>query len=307
MEEFHDDEVKMAELIALREELYRAKDKAMQSWLDSKPLIDELEKLQTDLSNAKNRISMLNMVISELESQLDATKSEIKVKTDEEAKLKKMIDETNESHRELQLFDLNTDVERKARSKMKQILRMRRQTLRTFLLTLQAIKMETEAFEASMGEAIGWMKSSEMENSVVRIGQREFYVLKRRAKEEEALLEWRVSVSAEQKLAAEETRNFALSRLKEIRRSKEEMVINEKLINSEEVEDEQGNCSSVREEDVKRRNGLPKARAEEIAKYNGRNANKKTRRGVKMNKKNKLSFISRIRIFLIRSFNRFFR
>lgn len=35
----------MDELARTREELKKAKDSAMQSWLDSKPLLDELEKV----------------------------------------------------------------------------------------------------------------------------------------------------------------------------------------------------------------------------------------------------------------------
>ncbi|KAJ9168519.1 hypothetical protein P3X46_020031, partial [Hevea brasiliensis] len=89
--------------------------------------------------------------------------------------------------------------------------------------------------------------------------QEKYHALTRRAKEEITLAEWRVFVSMEQKLAAEESRNFALSRLKEPRRKKSNRE--EKIINEEEVEEQQSPIEVMN-------NGIafPKAGAKAITK-----------------------------------------
>ncbi|KAF2295183.1 hypothetical protein GH714_031955 [Hevea brasiliensis] len=264
-EQPRDTETKMAELIDIKEELHRAKDNAMQSWLDSKPLIDELEKLQANLASARNRTSMSNIVISELKSQLEAISIEIRTKMEEET---------------------NPEDER--------------QSLRTLQLTLQAISLESDAFGASAVEALAHVKSSETDNTIVRISQEEYHALTRKAKEETALAEWRVSVSMEQKLAAEESRNFALSRLKELRRKKRNKE--EKIINEEEVEEQQSPVKVMN-------SGIdfPKARAQAIGKSKQRKPQQQRRKSVMKSKKKKLSIFNRIRSFLVRSIARLFR
>ncbi|EEF40001.1 conserved hypothetical protein [Ricinus communis] len=255
-----------AELIEIREELYRAKDSAMQSWLDSKPLIDELEKLQAGLASSKNRTSMSNIVISELESQLEAISIEVRTKVEDETKAKEMINELSqaleEKYKESEAIKLDADEERRARSKLKQVLRIRTQTLRTLQLTLQAIRIESEAFGASAVDAVGHIKGSRTDYTVVRVGQGEYYALESRAKEKTALAEWRVSVSMEQKLAAEESRNFALSRLKELKRSTSK---EEKIYGIKHVEEQQS--SEIQENS---RMASPKARKKAITNKSNR-------------------------------------
>ncbi|KAF2295196.1 hypothetical protein GH714_032018 [Hevea brasiliensis] len=302
-EQPRDTETKMAELIDIKEELHRAKDNAMQSWLDSKPLIDELEKLQANLASARNRTSMSNIVISELKSQLEAISIEIRTKMEEETKSKKMINEITQDleqkHEESELIKKDADEEHRTRSKLKQVLRMRRQSLRTLQLTLQAISLESDAFGASAVEALAHVKSSETDNTIVRISQEEYHALTRKAKEETALAEWRVSVSMEQKLAAEESRNFALSRLKELRRKKRNKE--EKIIN-EEVEEQQSPVKVMN-------SGIdfPKARAQAIGKSKQRKPQQQRRKSVMKSKKKKLSIFNRIQSFLVRSIARLFR
>ncbi|RVW57174.1 Patatin-like protein 2 [Vitis vinifera] len=216
----HELEAKRAELTRTKEELERSKDRATQSWLDSKPLIDELEKLKSGLESAKNRSSMSNIVISDLQSQFDSVNMSIKLRKKEEVKAKMKTTEIylalDQTREEMESLKLETDEERRARSKLKQVLRLKRQRLRTLQLTLRAIRIETEAFGASAAEALHHIKRSEMDDTKIQLIHEEYQALTRRAKEEKSLADWRVSVSMEQKLVAEARRNSASRRLKEL-------------------------------------------------------------------------------------------
>lgn len=77
-------EAKIAELIKTKEELKKAKEVATQSWLDSRPLIDKLERSKSRLSNCQSRFSASNKFISELESELKRANESIKSKKAEE-------------------------------------------------------------------------------------------------------------------------------------------------------------------------------------------------------------------------------
>ena len=99
----------------------------------------------------------------------------------------------------------------KARSKLKQTLRLRRQTLRALQLTLRAVRKEPEAIGASAAEALRYIDHPEPDNSPVQLTQEDYYALKRKTKEETSL---RVSVAMEQKVTKEAGRNLALTRIK---------------------------------------------------------------------------------------------
>ncbi|KAJ4847041.1 hypothetical protein Tsubulata_017071 [Turnera subulata] len=277
---------KIEELNKTKEELKRAKDKATQSWLDSRPMIDELEKRQSDLAGAKNQTSMSNVVIMELESQLQVTNNGIKTKIEEELETTKMTHEitreTDQLREELETILKETEEERKERSRLKQVLKMRRQTLRTLQMTLRAIRIESEACAASEAEAQGHIILAETESSSVRLTQEEYHALKKRAKEEKSLAEWRISVSIEQKLAAEASRNIASSKLKEMKRGNrsrrkktEEGLVMEDANTFKEAEEERQDRRVRGEEQVNRRvTASPKARAKAIANPNRRKPQK---------------------------------
>lgn len=211
-------EEKMAELERTREELKGAKESAMQSWLDSRPLIDELETLKSELTAAKDRSSMSSAVLSELESQLQTTNRCIRSKKEEELKANENINKIShaleQTREELEQQKLETDEERSAIMKLKQIQRLRKLTLRTLQLTVRAARIESEAFEASTAYILSYVNNPEMGNANVQLTYAEYHALKQRAKEETSLADWRISVSVEQRLAAEASRNLALSRLK---------------------------------------------------------------------------------------------
>jgi len=320
-EECHGDIIlgKMEELTKMKEELQKAKDEAMQSWLDSRPLIDELEKLQSGLASAKNRASMSNIVISELESQLEATNADTRSKMEEEIKVANMTNEITQAmdhlREEFKRIKLETDEERRQRSKLKQVLRLRRQTLRKLQLTLRAVQIESEAFGESAAAALGHIKSWESENSTVQLSQEEYLSLKRRAKERTSLSDWRISVSTEQKLAAEESRKLASRRWKEIlseknmswRRRMEDGKTREDGCTIKEEEEEDSRSKKVKRSG----NAFPKARPKAISKSNSTTPPQKMRgsarkRNKKLQKKKKLSILQQVRRFLVRSMRKLF-
>ncbi|XP_050205806.1 synaptonemal complex protein ZIP1-like [Mercurialis annua] len=290
------------ELIQIREELYKAKETATQSWLDSKPLIDELERLQADLANAKNRISMYNIIIPELELQLHATNVEIKLELEKESKSKEIIDQLNRAvedvFKETEAIKQDSDEERRQKTKLKQILRVKKQNLRTLQLTLRAVRIESEALKESEADIIEQIKNSETDDSVIRISQGDYYALKRKAKDETALAEWRISASSNEKFAAVESKNFALSRLKEIKRK----TIKDQENTNEDVEEQK------QSPEVPANGGIdffPKARAKAFAsKSNLKKVQRRT--ASKSRKKKKRSIFNLISNFF-ESIARFFR
>ncbi|KAI3512573.1 hypothetical protein L1887_19889 [Cichorium endivia] len=214
---------KIEELHKTKEELKQAKDEAMQSWLDSRPIIDELERLQLELVKAKEE-SENNKLVTKLESELMAINMEIRVKKEEELKSRTEINEmtqVSESVRaDMEKIKLEINEGRRERSKLKMVIKMKRQSLRTVNLTLRAVRLEVEAYsvaaEAAL-EQIGRGKVSDdttTDDAVTTdLTQEEYFALMRRAKEETSLADWRVVVATEQRLAAEESRDLVLKRL----------------------------------------------------------------------------------------------
>ncbi|RHN42232.1 putative WEB family protein [Medicago truncatula] len=217
-------EAAKAELDEAKKELNRAKENAMQSWLDSKPLIDELEKQKTNLANAQQNSNTPEIAIVELESQLEITEKSIKSKREDHVKTENMIYEINHALdqmcNDMERLKHNIKKEKQTRAKLKQTLHLRRRTVQTLQLTLQAVLLELDAVEVSTAKAFQLINHSENNTSDVQLSHRDYYALKRRAEERKSQANWRVSVSMEQKLAAEATREFALSRLNHFYSSK---------------------------------------------------------------------------------------
>ncbi|KAM0057913.1 putative WEB family protein [Helianthus debilis subsp. tardiflorus] len=271
---------KIEELHRTKEELKQAKDEAMQSWLDSRPLIDELEKLQAELANAK--LQSENTIITKLESELMGINISIRVKKEEDLKARTEINEmtrVSESLREeMERNKLEITEGKRARSKIKMEIKMRRQTLRTLKLTLRAVRLETEAYRASAEAALEQITRSQASNhgSTVELTQEDYFALTRRAKEEESLADWRVVVATEQRLAAEESRDLALKRLSE-------STVNDGLMknkNEEEMSEKEVASSMFRAQTP-----FPKARAKLIA-HGG-----STRETDRMHKKKRSIFV----------------
>ncbi|KAK8517554.1 hypothetical protein V6N13_127723 [Hibiscus sabdariffa] len=267
-------EAKIAELRKTKEQLKRAKDDATDSWLDSKPLIDELERLKSELIITQNQNSVSNNMISELESKLETIVKDIRAKREEELRAVKTVNEMNrvleQTRKELEQLKADKDDEHRTRSKLKNTLRLRRQTLRTLQFTLRAVRIESEAFRESATKAIQYIDHPESDHSPVELTQEDYYALKRRAKEETSLATWRVSVAMEQRATAEAAQISALKRLKETRPDKKSQRINGngKMVEVDETEQEEAGDQDLTKLDVdevpNKDFELPKARAKEI-------------------------------------------
>lgn len=305
---------KMEELQKTKEELKQAKDEAMQSWLDSRPLLDELEKLQTNLASAKNRCSSTS--ISELESQLKAIHKSMRAKKEEEVRVRTMINEMTRAsekiREEMEQVKLETEEERQVRSKLKQVLRLRRQTLRTLKLTLRATRLESEAYSASAAAALHQINShAQIDSNPVQLTQEDYYALTRRAKEEASLAEWRVAVSIEQRLVAEESRDVALGRLKEpnLHDRSSKRKIDEEIIQDRIMRETEGGSRRTR---ARAQTPFPKARAKlmsedghnNVRQPSGKSKSNTNRRPVNKNKK---SIFVQIRAFLVQKIAILFR
>jgi hypothetical protein len=212
-------EAAKAELDETKKEINRAKEYAIQSWLDSKPVIDELEKQKENLANAQQNLNSNppKTTTAELESQLEISDKSMKSKRDEHLKTENMIYEINHAldqmRNDMERLKLNIKKGKQTRAKLKQKLHLKRRTIQTLQLTLQAVLLESDAVEQSKAEAFQQINHSENNTIDVQLNHKDYYALTRRAEERISQANWRVSISMEQKLAAEATRESALSRL----------------------------------------------------------------------------------------------
>lgn len=304
-------EIKLAELSKTKEELKKAKDDATQSWLDSRPHIDELEKLQTELADEKERATKSSTVISELESQLEDTRLGIRSRKEDEVKVRGTIDQINLSldklREEMEQLKMETDEERRARSKMKQVLRSRKQTFQTLQLTLRAARIESEALGASSAKSFHYISCAEKYNDTIQLTMDEYNALKTKAKEETSLADWRVSLAVEQRLLAEKNRELARTRLQAQHmdsRSRNNKIENGIYKNKNVVREEHDATIDVGDQVVSRQNTFPRARAKLMAKSKPHpqqiKRSKSNNERTKTMKERKPSIFVQIRTFLAR-------
>lgn len=310
--------VKVAELIMAQQQLKKAKDSTVQSWLDSKPLIDELERLKSSLKSAESRCKKSDIVVWELQTQLEAINSNIRSKKEEELRATGMINERNQAidqiREELEKIKRDADRERQSRIKLKQTLKMRRQNLRSLQLTLRAVRMETKAYSASAAEALRYLKYLETENTTIQLTREDYQALTKKAEDENSLAARRISVSMEQKLAAEESRDMALARLKDLQSGKR--LRSREFKNGKEVGGREEEVSSIRievkEQDTETRKVTPKAPPRSMAQSSQVKPRPQMRRSKTTKNKKKLakknpSFLRKIRQCLVRNIKKIFR
>lgn len=253
---------RIAELTRTKGEIKKARDGATQSWLDSRPLLDELEKLQATVESARSRASVSSVLVSELQSKLESTEASIQAKKRDELEATK---EVNELTLELDRTRGRTDAlkqeideGRRVRQKLKQVLRVTRQRLRALQLGLRAVRIEAEAAGESEAEAARLMNCAQQESGVASLSGKEYWELVWRAEEEESLAEWRVAASMEQKQAAEGSRDLALARLRE---AKGESRSSRRVKEEEKIEEEGDSRDGVEGKASARVSVFPKARA----------------------------------------------
>lgn len=213
---------KIAELNKIKEDLKQAQEVTIDSWSDCRHLIHLLKKLEADIEIAKKQSAMSSTVISELESQLEATKLSTKSKREEELIVIKMINEINddleETQEEIEEIILESDEKRRERAELKQMLTIRRQTLEALQLTHRALRLEVESFGASAAEALQNISKSEKDSTTVQLALEDLDVITREAVENTSVQEWRVSASIEQRFASQERRDLLFRRFEELHR-----------------------------------------------------------------------------------------
>lgn len=214
--------VKLAELNKKKEDLKKAKEDAIDSWSDCRHLIHVLKKLEMDVEIAKKGSGMSSTVVSELESQLGATKLSIKSKREEELNVTKKINEINddleETQEEMEEILLESDEKRRERAELKQMLKIRMQTLDALQLSHRALRLELECLGASASEALQNIAKSEKESTTVQLSLEDLDAITRAADENTFLQEWCVSASTEQRFATQERRDLFFKRFQELRR-----------------------------------------------------------------------------------------
>ncbi|MED6210664.1 hypothetical protein PIB30_066325 [Stylosanthes scabra] len=207
-----------AELAKAKEELIIAKESAIQSWLDSKPLIDELEKQKSNLAEAQQASKASKTAISELESQLQTTTNCIKSKREEHLKEESMIQEIklalNRIRHEIENAKVGITKIKQEREKLRRIVYLRKQRIKTLRLASRAVTLELEALEESKASVVQQqVYHSVNRTDVIIVTREEYNTLKRIAKRKYSKANSLAAVSGEQMRAAEASHEVALSRL----------------------------------------------------------------------------------------------
>nr|KYP62600.1 hypothetical protein KK1_017141 [Cajanus cajan] len=295
-------EAAKAELAKVKEEINRARESSMQSWLDSEPLIDELEKKKSNLANAQQSSNASNS-IAELESLLEIIHKNIKDKRDNQLETESMINriqqDLDQTRSDMERLELEKTKEKQTLAKLRQTLHLRKLTGQTLQLTLQAVLLESDAVEESSAKALQQIKLSENYRDAVQLTHEKYHVLTRRAREKISQANSRVSVSMEQKLAAEATRELALSRLNKIY-SSDSWSMNKRNIMGQRYTDRNASSQdTIVEEEVaaKIKSASPKSSAEESLPKSKRGKLQQSRKsGTNMKaKKEKSSILHKMR------------
>ncbi|KAL8117590.1 hypothetical protein AgCh_015464 [Apium graveolens] len=195
---------KKMEIRNTKEDLKQAKEDALAWWLGSRPLFDEIAEYQSARSN---------IVASGLKLQLEATKARIKSKQEEELKattsIKELYDKLDNTREYIEQLKMKIYEIFRKKSELKQVVLMRKQTLGALQLTHRALLFETEASRASAAQAHQHILRSQNDDTTIQLTVEEYNALRRAANEEISLNDWRVLVSTEQRLAAQDSRDMA--------------------------------------------------------------------------------------------------
>ena len=306
--------IKKAELIEIKEELKKAKDSATQSWLDSRPLIDELEQLKSGLARAEKRHATSTTLISDLQLELEKINTTIKSKMEEEVNATRMVNEINMSldqlREEMEGPTRYTDRKRQSKLKLQQVLRLRRKRLLSFQLALAAARKEAEAYGASAVDAARYIDkfnnwdlmlmegSATYGTNTVQLSHEEYQALRKGAEERDSIATWRVSVAEEERLAAKGSRDLALTKLKEVKAGRltpRERKVNNVNIEKMAEEEDHGRQEQYHGDDIP-----PKTAKEDQKPVRSRRTKTKDKKK-KFVPKKRISLFGQIKLCLVRN------
>ncbi|CAD6223042.1 unnamed protein product [Miscanthus lutarioriparius] len=218
----------LKELSGTREEVERAREAAVQAWLASMPLGEELERLRANLAAAKNRLAATAAEIPLLKSQIESTNGAIATRQ-EAAVRKKAAAEDLRRHvdgarAELRRLRAEVAASRGAKDALEQRVLVRRQAARALQLAERAIAAEAHALawsEAAASELAARARvdgdgdgdEEDPHYDVVAMPARKLEELRRLVEAEERKAEARVEESEAARRAVKARRAAAMARL----------------------------------------------------------------------------------------------
>ncbi|CAL5085658.1 unnamed protein product [Urochloa decumbens] len=128
----------LKELSGTREEVERAREAAVQAWLASMPLAEELERLRAELAAAKSRLAATAAEIPPLKSLVESTNAAVAERQTEAAKKQAATEE-------LRRLRAEAAAARGAKDSLEHRVLIRRQAARALELAERAVAAETHA------------------------------------------------------------------------------------------------------------------------------------------------------------------
>lgn len=221
----------LKELSGTRDEVDRAREAAVQAWLASMPLGEELEMLRTELAAAKNRLAATTAEIPPLKSFIKSTDSAIIAKQEEEGEKQAAVEElrllVDRGRAELRRMRSEVAAAREAKDALEQRVFIRRQAARALQLVERAVAAENHALAWSAGAAAEQAARARgaddaAHHDVVALPGRRHEELRRGVEAEERKAEERVEGAEALQRAARARRAAAVARLEAARARRQE-------------------------------------------------------------------------------------
>ncbi|EER97552.1 hypothetical protein BDA96_02G396200 [Sorghum bicolor] len=212
----------LKELSGTREEVERAREAAVQAWLASMPLSEELERLRAELVAAKTRLAATAAEIPLLKSQIESTNGAIATRQEAAARKKAAAEDLRRhvdgARADLRRLRAEIAASRGAKDALEQRVLVRRQAARALQLAERAIAAEAHALawsEAAASELTARARGNEEDPhyDVVALPARKLEELRRLVEAEEQKAEARVDEAEVARRAVKTRRAAAVARL----------------------------------------------------------------------------------------------
>jgi len=226
----------LKELSGTRQEVERAREAAVQAWLASMPLAEELERLRAELAAAKSRLAATASEIPPLKSLIESTNGAVAERQAEAAKkqaaeedLRRRVDG---ARAELRRLRAEIAASRDAKDSLEQRVLIRRQAARALQLAERAVAAETHALAWAAATAAelaarapvggGDGDGEDAHHDVVALPARKLEELRRRVEAEERKAAARVDEAEAMRRAAKARSAASVARLDAARAKRRE-------------------------------------------------------------------------------------
>ncbi|XP_066396512.1 uncharacterized protein [Miscanthus floridulus] len=216
----------LKELSGTREEVERAREAAVQAWLASMPLGEELERLRANLAAAKNRLAAMAAEIPLLKSQIESTNGAIATRQEATVRKKAAAEDLRRhvdgARAKLRRLRAEVAASRGAKDALEQRVLVRRQAARALQLAESAIAAEAHALawsEAAASELAARARvdgdgdEEDPHYDVVAMPARKLEELRRLVEADERKAEARVEEAEAARRAVKARRAAAVARL----------------------------------------------------------------------------------------------